>query len=202
MKKMLVTYDSGYGATRIVSEIIEKTTSKYGIYVDLHPATSLNFDEYDAVVVGSPIRVGKCSHKIKKLLKSNCHVLPGKPVAFFFTCMSVTKFEDNKTLPLFVDPSFNISKKKLNKMSFMEKNHTTSYYLYHFNKLIDGLTPVSLAFFKGNLNLSELSFPHWLIMKFAMFFLPEIKEGNFISHDIVREWSEHLITVFRKKLNF
>jgi hypothetical protein len=59
-----------------------------------------------------------------------------------------------------------------------------------------------LAFFKGNLNLSELSFPHWLIMKFAMFFLPEIKEGNFINHAVVRQWSDDLVTVFRKQLNF
>lgn len=201
MKKVLVTYDSGYGATRIVAEIIEKTISKCGINVDLRPAASLNFDEYDAVVVGSPIRVGKCSDKIQKLLKNNCHLLLEKPVAFFFTCMSVTKYEDNETFPLFVDPGFNISKKQLNKINFMGKNHTSSYYIQNLKKLLNGLSPVSMAFFKGNLNLSELSFPHWFIMKFAMFFLPEIKEGNFISHDIVREWSNDLVAVFRKQLN-
>lgn len=63
-------------------------------------------------------------------------------------------------------------------MRFMEKNHTSSYYLDHFLKLIDGLTPVSVAFFEGNLSLNKLGFAHWLIMKFAMFLLPEIKEPS------------------------
>ncbi|MCD4676983.1 MAG: flavodoxin domain-containing protein [Desulfobacula sp.] len=196
IKKVLIVYDSEYGATHMVAKIIEKTLSNSEIDVALQLATSFNSDGYDTIIVGSPIHVGKCSKKIIKLLKDNCHVLRKKPVAFFFTCMSVTKHEEIKTFPLFVDPDFNISNKQSKKMNFMEKNHTSSFYLNNLYPLIDGITPANIAFFKGNLNLNKLKFLQWVIMKFAMFFLPEVKEGTFVSQNSVTKWSDDLIKLF------
>ncbi len=199
MKKILIVYDSGYGATKTVAGIIEKSFIKNGFGVDSLPAGSHQFDDYDAVLVGSPIHVGKCSGKISKFLKDNCHLLREKPLAFFFTCMSVTQNKDIKSTSLFVDPGFNLLDGPSRKLNFMEKKHTSSFYFQNLKKLIGEQTPVGLAFFKGNLVLSDLSLMHWFVMKLAMFFMPEIKEGRFVNPETVNKWSDNLAAVFREK---
>jgi hypothetical protein len=199
MRNLLITYDTGYGATLTAAKIIRDIfANKYSVKVDLHAIDSANLSEYDSVIIGSPIRIGKCTPKIRYFLKSNSHVLAEKSVAFFFTCMSVTKSSNKTIVPIYIDPSFNISHKPFVKMSFMEKNHTSAFYLKQLQSLIDGVSPISVAFFKGNLELKKMSLQHWLIMKFAMFFLPEIEEGSFINPEIVREWSDSLFTSFRE----
>ena len=81
----------------------------------------------------------------------------------------------------------------------MEKKHTASFYTDNLKKIINGQNPVGLAFFKGNLDLSKLSLMHWFIMKLAMFFMPEIKEGNFINQGTVHKWSDKMAKVFSGK---
>ncbi|MBC8185216.1 hypothetical protein H8E88_29330 [candidate division KSB1 bacterium] len=84
-------------------------------------------------------------------------------------------------------------------MTPMEKAHTSSYYFDHFLKLIPQIEPVSIAFFKGNLNLSRLKFIHKIIMHIAMILMKEIKEGEFINPDAVADWTENL---YSNQFNF
>ena len=88
MGKTLVTYDSRYGATAVVAETIAETLTQKGLKVDLCLVGVEDLSGCDAVLVGSPIRFGRCTPRIKRFHKKNLTALTGMQVAFFFTCMS------------------------------------------------------------------------------------------------------------------
>jgi menaquinone-dependent protoporphyrinogen IX oxidase len=190
--KILVTFDSGYGATAFVAETIAETLIKAGLKVDLRLVGLEEFSGYDALLVGSPIRLGRCTPKIRRFLKENLAALKYMQVAFFFTCMSVTNNELVQELPLYIDPSFADPDKPPARISFMENNHTVSYYLKHFLKIVPGIAPLGISFFKGRLNTAELNPFHRLIMWFAMFSLPEIQNGDFLNPAAIRAWAESI----------
>ncbi len=199
MGRILLTFDSGYGATAAVAEIVAETLREKEMEIDYHPVgpnDSLpgDFSKYDGVVVGSPIRLGRCTPKIRKFLAGRRTELASTQVAFFFTCMSVTGNESTQRFPLYIDPSFNDPDRPHARIRMMEKNHAVSYYLKHFLKLIPGITPLAISFFKGNLNTEKLSYFHQLIMRFAMFALPEIRKGDFVNSAVVRSWAESLVS--------
>jgi menaquinone-dependent protoporphyrinogen IX oxidase len=188
----LVVYDSGYGATGIVAGLVAETLTRRGSEVDVRAVGPGNVLDYDAVIVGSPIRFGRCTSRARRFLRRHRGALAQLPVAFFFTCMSVTRAACEAAFPLRVDPAFSASSAASRRTSFMERTHTASYYLEHFLELIPGITPVGIAFFKGNLDLARLSPVHRLVMRFAILSLPEIQEGEFLNPDLVRDWAEDL----------
>jgi menaquinone-dependent protoporphyrinogen IX oxidase len=190
--KTLVTYDSGYGATAVAAETIAKTLAEKGLKVDLRLVGLEDLSGYAALLVGSPIRFGRCTPRIKRFLKKNLHALTFMQVGFFFTCMSLTNNEWEHELPLYVDPAFDDPSKPHARIRVMGNNHTVSYYLKHFFKLVPGIAPLGISFFKGRLNTAKLSPFHRLIMYFAMFSLPEIQNGDFLNPIAIRAWAESL----------
>ncbi len=194
MGKILVTYDSGYGTTAVAAEIISETLAEKGLSVDLRPVGLEDLSGYDALFLGSPIRLGQCTPRTKRFLKKNLAALTSMQVAFFFTCMSVTNDELEQELPLYIDPSFSGPDKPPARIRLMEKNHTVSYYLKHFLKFAPGVTPLGIAFFKGRLNLEKLTPIHRLIMWLAMFSLPEIENGDFLSPVAIGSWTKSLFS--------
>ena len=194
MGKTLVIYDSRYGATAVVAETIAETLTEKGLKVDLCLVGEEDLSGYDGVLVGSPIRFGRCTPRIKRFLKKNLTALTGMQVAFFFTCMSVTNNKLEKELPLYIDPSFDDPSKPHPRITVMGNNHTVSYYLKHFLKLVPGIAPLGISFFKGRLNTAKLNPFHRLIMWFAMFSLPEIQDGDFLNPIVIRAWAESLFS--------
>lgn len=192
MRRILITYDSGYGATRQVAGLVADALTGLGSEVDVRRVGSGELRGCDAAIVGSPIRLGRCTRRTKRFLQGNRAALAGMPVAFFFTCMSVTRTADGLAFPLWVDPGFSATSRAQRAMGFMERTHTASYYLRHLLGSIPGITPVGVAFFRGNLDLAGLRPIHRLVMRLAMLALPEIREGRFVSSDRVREWAESL----------
>ena len=93
MKKLLITYDTGYGTTGKVAEAIKNTLVDSELQVDATSVDTAKIDSYDYVLVGSPIRLGRCTTKVKNFLKKNKIELAQLSVGLFFTCMSVTKNE-------------------------------------------------------------------------------------------------------------
>jgi menaquinone-dependent protoporphyrinogen IX oxidase len=187
--KILVIYDSGYGATADAAKTIAGNLTGEGLNVDLSFVGLKDPVGYDAAIVGSPIRFGQCTPKIKKFLKTNHSALTRMQVAFFFTCMSVTNDISKLELPLYIDPIFNDPNKPRARIKIMENNHAASYYLNHFLKKIAGISPLSISFFKGGLNISKLSIFHRLVMRFAMFALPEIQNGDYLNKTAIRDWA-------------
>jgi menaquinone-dependent protoporphyrinogen oxidase len=192
VRRILIAYDSGYGTTGVAARMVAEALNKRGSEVDVRPIGTAAVLGYDAVVVGSPIRLGRCSSRTRRFLKRNRNTLAQVPVAFFFTCMSVTRVAPERRFPFFIDPAFSASSRSSRQMKFMERTHTASYYLGHFLDLIPGIEPLGIAFFKGNLQMARLSSLHRLLMRFAIFSLPEIQEGEFLDSDLVSDWAEDL----------
>jgi menaquinone-dependent protoporphyrinogen oxidase len=89
LERILVSYDSGYGWTEVVAETIAETLTEKGMKVDLRLVGLEDISEYDAVLVGSPIRLGRCTPRMKKFLKRNLASLTSMQVAFLFNGMQV-----------------------------------------------------------------------------------------------------------------
>lgn len=192
MRRILIAYDSGYGTTGVAAGMVAEALNQRGSEVDVRPIGTAAVLGYDAMVVGSPIRLGRCTSRTRRFLKRNRNTLAQVPVAFFFTCMSATGVASERAFPLFIDPAFSASSRSSRQMKFMERTHTASYYLGHFLELIPGIQPLGIAFFKGNLNLAGLRPLHRLLMRFAISSLPEIQEGEFLDSDLVSDWAEDL----------
>jgi hypothetical protein len=79
------------------------------------------------------------------------------------------------------------------RIKLMENNHSASYYLRHLLKIIPGISPLSLSFFKGRLTISKLSLFHVIIMRFAIFALPEIQKGDYLNKTAIRDWTGRLV---------
>lgn len=92
MAKVIITYESKYGNTRLVAEAIaEGVMTVSGVEADLGEIKEVDLDklvDYDAILVGSPNHMGRATRGIKnfidKLGKLN---LEGKLAAVFDTYM-------------------------------------------------------------------------------------------------------------------
>jgi hypothetical protein len=111
--------------------------------------------------------------------------------------MSLTSSEWMPELPVYIDPSFADPQKPAARIGMMKRNHMVSYYLQHFLKNIPGVKPLGLAFFKGRLHTKELRLVHGLIMRLAMFSLPEIRDGDYLNPIAIRAWAKNIHTGMR-----
>jgi menaquinone-dependent protoporphyrinogen IX oxidase len=78
-------------------------------------------------------------------------------------------------------------------MTLMARGHTSKYSLDHFMRHIPQIRPVGVAFFKGNLHLEELTWRHRVVMRLAMYLMPEIRPGHYLNADEVRTWSREAV---------
>ncbi len=82
--KILVTYATRAGSTVQIAEEIGQALSARGAVVDVLPVKKVNgVAEYDAVVVGSAIRMGRWLPEAFDFVKANRSVLAGRPTAYF-----------------------------------------------------------------------------------------------------------------------
>lgn len=123
MGRILVTYDSRYGATTAAAETITETIIKEGLNVDLRRVGIADLSRCDVAIVGSPIRLGRCTPRIKRFLTKNLTALASIQVAFFFTCMSVTNNGLKIKFPMYIDPAFYNPNKPDARIGAMKNNH-------------------------------------------------------------------------------
>lgn len=92
MSKVLVVYGTGSGCTAGVAERIGKSLAADGRTIEVVTAKDApDADGYDAVVVGSGVRVGSWHAPVKQWVTDNAAALkPGK-VAFFTVCLTLAQ---------------------------------------------------------------------------------------------------------------
>ena len=100
-KKILVAYGSRAGSTSEVAEEIGKRLSEAGASVDvLNVKSVLDMNRYQAVVLGSAIRMGQWVPEMVEFMEKNQAVLQSMPAAFFTMCLfnlDPSKAEEVKT---------------------------------------------------------------------------------------------------------
>jgi menaquinone-dependent protoporphyrinogen oxidase len=90
MSKVLVVYGTKTGCTEGIAEQIGTTLSEIGAHVDVLAASDKPDPAgYDAVVVGSGVRVGNWHSAVSKWVDDNAEALRGVPVAFFTGCLTM-----------------------------------------------------------------------------------------------------------------
>lgn len=96
-QQILLTYSSGYGATKEVGQeiahIIQQTKS---CDVDLKPIDqAYSVEKYSAVIIGTSIRADNILANTRDFFSKHKTMLSNKKVAFFMVCLSASS-EDGK----------------------------------------------------------------------------------------------------------
>ncbi len=135
-KKILVCYATRCGSTGEVAERIASVIKSDGHTVDVSQVKrNIDIDDYDAVVVGSAIRIGKCLGEAIEFVKQRKSDLQKKKLFYFGVCLMIT-------MP--------------------DKLHEVQTYL---DSMIAECRPIAHEIFAGKVDFSRLSFPIRLLMK-------------------------------------
>lgn len=191
---ILVAYSSKTGTTIDVADFIGKQLAPHFDDVDVRPIALLgNIQSYDAVVVGSPILEGKYAPGVMEFLTRNRNHLSQVPVAYFFTCLLITRISDinASAIPIFIDPALQQSRST-------EKSHALAHYLLPLVERVPEIKPVSIGFFKGRLDFKKLDFLSQMTFRLITMFTSEIREGDFVNWDVLREWTEQVYPALKR----
>jgi len=80
--KTLIVYATKYGATRQIGESIAAQMGGAALY-DVNSHAPIAIDEYDCIVLGSPLTAGMVRKEIKAFAEKNADVLAGKRLGIF-----------------------------------------------------------------------------------------------------------------------
>jgi menaquinone-dependent protoporphyrinogen oxidase len=106
-KSILVVYGTWAGSTAEVADIIGKTLAEGGYRVDIKPVESVKSPAgYQAVIIGSAIRIGKVKPEVMDFVKSHKSELEKIPTAYFVVCMTMKDdtTDNRKIVNAYLDP--------------------------------------------------------------------------------------------------
>jgi menaquinone-dependent protoporphyrinogen oxidase len=129
--KVLIAYASRAGSTAEVAGAIGQVLTNKGLAVDVKLLKDLkDLSSYQAVILGSAIRMGQVLPEVVKFVQANQAALSQVPTSYFVVCL--TMHEDTE-----------------------ENRRTVSAYLDPLRAI---LKPASEGLFAGKLDLARLSF--------------------------------------------
>ena len=139
MSKALVVYGTKTGCTAGIAEAIGDALRAMGVEADVKRAEAKPaLDGYDAVLVGSGVRVGQWHGPVKHWLTAHTETLKQRPFALFTACLTMAATpEKADEVRAYTDPLLTET----------------------------GITPVDIGLFAGMNVAKTLSLPERLIMK-------------------------------------
>ena len=98
-KKILLAYGTAAGSTAEVAQAIGDKMGEGGAQVDVKPVESVkDISGYDAVVVGTAVRMFHILGKTRRFLRKHRKALQAVPVAYFLVCLTMgEETQDNIT---------------------------------------------------------------------------------------------------------
>ena len=175
--KALIAYGTRYGSTTGIAEKIKSVLENHEIEVDL---VNLGKErvrdlDYDLIVVGSGIQVGKWTKESLRFIEKNGAEIKQKKHALFATS--------------------GLARDKSKQDEFTEQ---------YLNQIAEkyGLHPVSLGLFVGSFDMSKYNFPVKLLMKVMTKDLEEDgydlkKPVDLREWDQIEDWALGLVEIFR-----
>jgi menaquinone-dependent protoporphyrinogen IX oxidase len=197
MRKAIIVFDTVSGSTREMAEIIRDEMK--GLSADIaHIDVIISLNGYDTVIIGSLMRFGAFTAKIKKFIKKYRNELSSKKVIYYFSSLYITniKEEEQPAITLYIDPSLNIQTISKKDATPMDKTHSIGYYYQAILKHTAGITPLAIAFFSGRLDLQKLNIFERLFMKIVTSVTTKERIGEFLNPDSVRKGA----AIFRSHL--
>ncbi|NLI40861.1 MAG: hypothetical protein GX421_06755 [Caldisericales bacterium] len=135
-KKILVCYATRCGSTGEIAERIASVMKTNGHTVNvLQVKRNIDIEGYDAVVLGSAIRIGKCLGEAIEFVKQRKVDLQNKKLFYFGVCMMITMPDKAQEVQTYLD------------------------------SMIAEYRPVAHEIFAGKVDYAKLSFPIRLLMK-------------------------------------
>ena len=157
--KLLITYGSRCGSTGGVAEAIGQVLCEEGVAVDVRLVKNVNdLSPYQAVIVGSAIRMGKWLPEVVEFVKTHQDTLSRVPVAYFTVCLTM-------------------------KDDTVENRRKALAYLDPVRKQFPQVKPVDIGLFAGAVDYKKLSFAYSLILK-----VMGAPEGDFRNWEAIRTW--------------
>jgi menaquinone-dependent protoporphyrinogen oxidase len=159
LAKALIVYGTRTGTTANTSEVISETLQKEGLtvkVVDAKKEKTPEISEYDLIIVGSGIQIGKWTSKAGDFLKKHKKDLAAKKVALFVSCGAATPLsEDEQKI------------KELNdgKQKYLE-NKAAEY----------NLKPVAFGYFGGCYDFNKMS---WFFKKTLGSIRPKLEAAGY-----------------------
>ena len=170
-RKILIAYASDYGSTGEIAVAIGDTLCEAGNTVDTKWIKNLkDLSEYDAVLVGSPIIYEDWLPEAREFVQSNKDILKEKPVAYFISCMAMSRKEEGA-----IEQAIEYSDKLCT--------------------LVPEVKPVSIGRFGGVLDYSKIPFFTGLLTKSVMV-IHKVKEGDYRDWNAIRSWAKSTDSLF------
>lgn len=165
--KILVAYSSRSGTTQEVAETIGNELAKCGAAVDVADTNTINdLHPYNAVVIGSPINYDHWLPQARQFVIDNESQLKDIPVAFFFTCLVLSK-------------------------STLKSSKKAETYRIKLEQLSSLVNPVSITGFAGVLDYSNMSVSTKIVSQ-LIYKLLGVTEGDYRDMDAIRSWSNNI----------
>jgi len=159
MPKALIVYGTRYGATAATSEEIADVLGQEGFdvkVVNLKEDKVKDITEYDLVMVGSGIKIGKWTKEPEKFLKKYQNELTKKKVALFVCCGSTQPLDEEEEKSKSIEEA---------RTKYLEEKAAK------YN-----LQPVALGLFGGVYDFNKMS---WFFRKTMSAIKPKLEEAGF-----------------------
>ena len=164
-RKILVAYASQFGTTGEVAEAIGKILCQAGATVETKWVKNVkDIKNYDAIIIGSAIQYDRWMPEATEFVAANQNILSKLPVAYFFTCLVLSK-QTEKT------------------------EHKAMVYSDKLYALAPQVRPLSVGRFAGVLDYSKMSFFFRLIFK-VISSITGVPEGDYRDWDTIRSWAK------------
>jgi menaquinone-dependent protoporphyrinogen oxidase len=159
-KRILIAYATRCGSAGGVADAIGQVLSIGGAAVDVSLVKDVNnLSPYQAVIVGSAIRMGKWLPEAVDFVKTHQERLSRVPVAYFAVCMTM-------------------------KDDMAENRRKALSYLDPVRKQFSQVKPVDIGLFAGAVDYKKLSFAYGLILK-----VKGVPEGDFRNWEAIQTWA-------------
>ncbi|MCR9771660.1 menaquinone-dependent protoporphyrinogen IX dehydrogenase [Vibrio harveyi] len=100
MAKALFLYSSREGQTKKILHYIDEQLLEFDCeLVDLHSVETIDFSQYDRVLIGASIRYGHLNKKLYQFIERNLNQLEQSKVAFFCVNLTARKEDQGKDTP-------------------------------------------------------------------------------------------------------
>jgi len=95
--KTAIVYDTSHGTTEKVANMIASFNSSIEIF-NLKENKNVNLDEFDQVIIGGSIHVGKIRRRVKEFCLKNLDKLLQKRVGLYLCAMNEPEYENELKL--------------------------------------------------------------------------------------------------------
>jgi len=193
MNHILIAYSTNGGSTGEVAETIADELRQAGRQVEVCELTKIgSLESYESMVIGAPMIFGWHA-QARRFMRRNRQLLVSKKIVYFACALRLTNDLKAKTsaIPMTIDPGLVSQPLKPEVLNLKERFTSVGHYLSPMLTCAPGITPLSVAFFNGKLDLRRLK---WWQLLFVLGIV-QGKPGDYRDWDFIRQWSRSLSQV-------